>query len=68
MKEVLGLRGLVRRDLGYTPKRKTPVANPNKKATRKLQARIREWESDVANTKAGKINHHVTNKPGSMKV
>lgn len=67
----LGLRGLVRRDLAMRGiqswTRKAPVARPNRKSEERLMARIRGYETTLANLK-GKKSADAFTKPGSRKV
>jgi hypothetical protein len=69
MQQTLGIRGLVRRDLALRGIRewtiKAPTARPNRKSEERLMARIRGYESTIAQPK---VQASAYTKPGSRKV
>ena len=69
MQQQLGLRGLVCRDLAMRGipawTKKSPVARPNRKAEERLMARIRGYESTIAQPK---VQANAYTRPGSRKV
>ena len=61
----MGLKTLVREELkrrGLTWDRKAPVANGNRKAGARLDARVREYEATIARVK----DSRGFTRPGSM--